>query len=105
MQALVLTEYRQLELQTLDRPAVGPEDVLVSVRACGICGSDVHGFDGSTGRRIPPLVMGHETAGVVVEVGVNVTRTRVGDHVALDSLPPLDPDSARTLTALKQRTP
>jgi L-iditol 2-dehydrogenase len=86
MQALVLTEYRQLELQTLDRPVVGPEDVLVSVRACGICGSDVHGFDGSTGRRIPPLVMGHETAGVVVEVGANVTRTRVGDHVALDSL-------------------
>ncbi len=37
--------------------------VLIRVRACGICGGDVHGFDGSTGRRIPPLVMGHEAAG------------------------------------------
>src|SRR5262245_61068066 len=86
MQALVLTEYKKLELASLERPAVGPEDVLVQVRACGICGSDVHGFDGSTGRRIPPLVMGHETAGVVVEVGANVTRTRVGESVTLDSL-------------------
>jgi L-iditol 2-dehydrogenase len=86
MQALLLTEYRQLELTTLDRPTVGPEDVLVSVRACGICGSDVHGYDGSTGRRIPPLVMGHESAGVVAEVGANVASIRPGDHVALDSL-------------------
>src|SRR5262245_37747928 len=86
MQALQLTEYRKLELTTLDRPSVGPEDVLVRVRACGICGSDVHGFDGSTGRRIPPLVMGHESSGVVEEIGANVTRTRVGEHVALDSL-------------------
>lgn len=86
MQALVLTEYRNLELASLEKPAIGPEDVLVQVRACGICGSDVHGFDGSTGRRIPPLVMGHETAGVVAEVGANVTRTRPGEAVALDSL-------------------
>ena len=86
MQALLLTEYRKLELTTLDRPAVGRDDVLVSVRACGICGSDVHGYDGSTGRRIPPLVMGHESAGVVAEVGENVASVRPGDHVALDSL-------------------
>ncbi len=86
MQALLLTEYRKLELASLERPAVGPDDVLVGVRACGICGSDVHGYDGSTGRRIPPLVMGHESAGVVVEVGKNVSSVRPGDHVALDSL-------------------
>jgi L-iditol 2-dehydrogenase len=86
MQALLLTEYRKLELTSLDRPTVGPEDVLVSVRACGICGSDVHGYDGSTGRRIPPLVMGHESAGVVAEIGANVSHVRPGDRVALDSL-------------------
>jgi L-iditol 2-dehydrogenase len=86
MQALQLTEYRQLELTDLERPTVGPDDVLVGIRACGICGSDIHGYDGSTGRRQPPLVMGHESAGVVAEVGANVTRTSVGDHVALDSL-------------------
>jgi L-iditol 2-dehydrogenase len=86
MQALLLTDYRKLELTSLDRPTWDTNDVLVSVRACGICGSDVHGYDGSTGRRIPPLVMGHESAGVVAEVGANVTSVRPGDRVALDSL-------------------
>jgi len=86
MQALLLTDYRKLELTSLDRPAISPDDVLVSVRACGICGSDVHGYDGSTGRRIPPLVMGHESAGVVAEVGENVASVQPGDHVTLDSL-------------------
>lgn len=85
MQALLLTEYRKLELASLERPAVGPRDVLVAVRACGICGSDVHGFDGSTGRRIPPLVMGHEAAGVVAEIGSDVGRCGVGDRVTFDS--------------------
>jgi L-iditol 2-dehydrogenase len=86
MQALVLTEYRRLELADVERPAIGANEVLVAVRACGICGSDVHGYDGSTGRRIPPLVMGHESAGVVTEVGAGVTRVKPGDAVALDSL-------------------
>ena len=53
----------------VDRPAIGPNDVLVRVAACGICGSDVHGYDGSSGRRIPPIVMGHEAAGAIAEVG------------------------------------
>jgi L-iditol 2-dehydrogenase len=58
---------------------------LVRVRACGICGSDVHGFDGSTGRRIPPLVMGHEAAGVVERMGAGVRDLTVGDRVTFDS--------------------
>jgi len=62
-------------------PEIGPDDVLVRVRACGICGSDVHGMDGSTGRRIPPLVMGHELGGTVVAVGPGVSRVRPGDRV------------------------
>jgi L-iditol 2-dehydrogenase len=85
MQALQLTEYRRLELVSMDRPALGPHDVLVRVAACGICGSDVHGYDGSSGRRIPPIVMGHEAAGTVVEVGGKVNRARVGDRVTFDS--------------------
>jgi L-iditol 2-dehydrogenase len=85
MQALLLTNYRQLELTSIEQPTVGPEDVLISVRACGICGSDVHGYDGSTGRRIPPLVMGHEAAGVVAEVGTAVECFCVGDRVTFDS--------------------
>lgn len=85
MQALLLSAYRRLELVSMDRPAIGPRDVLIGVRACGICGSDVHGYDGSTGRRIPPLVMGHEAAGMVAEVGADVDRVRVGDRVTFDS--------------------
>jgi L-iditol 2-dehydrogenase len=58
---------------------------LIRVKACGICGSDVHGMDGSTGRRIPPLIMGHEAAGIVAEVGPNVVGWQEGDRVTFDS--------------------
>jgi L-iditol 2-dehydrogenase len=85
MRALLLTKYRELEFTDADRPAVGPTDVLIRVGACGICGSDVHGYDGSSGRRVPPIIMGHEAAGVVEEVGVAVDRVRVGDRVTFDS--------------------
>lgn len=85
MKALVLKEYKQLELQDMPTPEIGPNDLLIGVRACGICGSDVHGFDGSTGRRIPPLVMGHEAAGVVAAVGDSVEKFQVGDRVTFDS--------------------
>jgi L-iditol 2-dehydrogenase len=85
MKALVLTEYRKLELQDLPQPNPGPDEVLIRVEACGICGSDVHGYDGSTGRRIPPLVMGHEAAGTVADVGRNVTGVRAGQRVTFDS--------------------
>jgi L-iditol 2-dehydrogenase len=82
---MVLTGARRLEIQQRPIPKPGPKEVLVAVRACGICGSDVHGYDGSTGRRIPPLVMGHEAAGEIVELGADVTRWQVGQRVALDS--------------------
>jgi L-iditol 2-dehydrogenase len=59
--------------------------LLIRVRACGICGSDIHGYDGSTGRRIPPLVMGHEAAGSVAAIGAGVTGFREGDRVTFDS--------------------
>ena len=85
MEALLLKQYKQLEVVEMPEPTIGPDDLLVRVRACGICGSDVHGFDGSTGRRIPPLVMGHEAAGEVAAVGANVHDIRVGDRVTFDS--------------------
>ena len=85
MKALLLKEYKQIELTDLPEPEVGSEDILVRVHACGICGSDIHGYDGSTGRRIPPLVMGHEAAGVVERVGEQVTAFRAGDRVTFDS--------------------
>ena len=69
----------------LDRPVIGADDVLVKVAACGICGSDIHGMDGSSGRRIPPLVMGHEGSGTIVEVGAAVAGWSTGDRVTFDS--------------------
>jgi L-iditol 2-dehydrogenase len=59
--------------------------LLIKVKACGICGSDVHGYDGTTRRRIPPLVMGHEAAGIVTKIGAEVHSFRVGDRVTFDS--------------------
>src|SRR6476469_556925 len=85
MNALLLTQYMHLEMGEMPVPVIGPDDVLVRVRACGICGSDVHGLDGRTGRRIPPLVMGYEAAGEVVETGANVTDLKPGDRVTFDS--------------------
>jgi len=85
MKALVLKEYGRLVVEDVSRPGLRPDEVLVRVRACGICGSDVHGIDGSTGRRIPPLIMGHEAAGEVADVGPAVTGWVPGDRVALDS--------------------
>ncbi|NQT36871.1 MAG: alcohol dehydrogenase catalytic domain-containing protein, partial [Planctomycetes bacterium] len=85
MKALVLTETNRLELQDVPEPELGPEDVLIEVRAVGICGSDVHGMDGSTGRRQPPIVMGHEAAGVIARVGEAVDDWAPGDRVTFDS--------------------
>jgi L-iditol 2-dehydrogenase len=85
MKTLLLRANSQLEIAEMPQPVPGPGEVLVRVAACGICGSDVHGYDGSSGRRIPPLVMGHEAAGTVAAVGSGVTRFRAGDRVTFDS--------------------
>ena len=63
MKALILKAYHQFVSEDMPVPPIGPDDVLIQVKACGICGSDVHGMDGSTGRRQPPIIMGHEASG------------------------------------------
>ncbi|MBZ5513830.1 MAG: galactitol-1-phosphate 5-dehydrogenase [Acidobacteriia bacterium] len=85
MKALVLEAYNRLECRDVAEPAIGPNELLVNVKACGICGSDVHGLDGSTGRRIPPVIMGHEAAGVVAEVGSQARGWQPGERVTFDS--------------------
>ena len=91
MKSLILTAYNHLEIAELPAPVAGPGEVLIRVEACGICGSDVHGYDGSSGRRIPPIVMGHEAAGVVAAVGPTLGESSVpstfaiGDRVTFDS--------------------
>jgi L-iditol 2-dehydrogenase len=85
MKALVLKEYNKFVYEDISDPQIGPDDVLIRIKACAICGSDVHGMDGSTGRRIPPVVMGHEASGVIEKLGENVERFKVGDRVTFDS--------------------
>ncbi len=85
MKALLLSEYKNLQLVDLPVPEPGRGEIVVRVAACGICGSDVHGYDGSSGRRIPPIVMGHEAAGIVARVGEGVDNFREGDRVTFDS--------------------
>lgn len=85
MKAMLLSQYKQLEIVDMPQPECGANDLLVQVRACGICGSDIHGWDGSSGRRIPPLVMGHEAAGIVTAVGSQVAQFKPGDRVTFDS--------------------
>ncbi len=85
MKALVLQEYTKFVCQEVPPPQPAADEVLVAVRACGICGSDVHGMDGSTGRRRPPIIMGHEAAGVIARVGAAVKSWAAGDRVTFDS--------------------
>src|SRR6201982_1529128 len=85
MKALLLSEYKHLAVTDLPVPAAGTDEVLIRVAACGICGSDVHGYDGTSGRRIPPIVIGQEAAGDVAGVGEGATSYQVGDRVTFDS--------------------
>jgi L-iditol 2-dehydrogenase len=85
LKALVYTKPYCFEYCDFPEPAAGDDDVLIRVKACGICGSDVQGSTGKTGRRIPPLIMGHEAAGIVEETGNNVKAFEKGDRVCFDS--------------------
>lgn len=85
MKALMLSRYEHLEVADVPAPDCAPDEVLIRVAACGICGSDVHGYDGGSGRRIPPIVMGHEGAGIIERVGADVKDYKPGDRVTFDS--------------------
>ena len=82
---MMLTDLKKLEIQDSPIPHFSKNEVLIRVKACGICGSDVHGYDGSSGRRIPPLIMGHEAAGLIEECGAEVSGFSKGDRVTFDS--------------------
>lgn len=85
MKAMQLSAYKQLDVVDVPLPPLAEDEILIRIKACGICGSDVHGYDGSTGRRLPPIVMGHEAAGMVESVGRAVSNFRPGDRVTFDS--------------------
>jgi propanol-preferring alcohol dehydrogenase len=84
MRAMVLEEFgKPLQLREVPVPEIGDEEALVQVHACGLCGTDLKISGGKLAGIPTPLIMGHEPAGVVVEVGSRVTNVKVGDHVAL----------------------
>ena len=85
MKALLLTAPSTLAIVDFPTPAIADDEVLVRIHACGICGSDFHGWDGSSGRRQAPLIMGHEASGEIVATGPRVEKWHAGDRVTFDS--------------------
>lgn len=86
MKALVYTAPEQLQIQERPIPQPAANEVRIKISYCGICGSDVHGYLGKTGRRIPPMVMGHEFSGVIDSVGGSVTNFSIGQPVTVEPL-------------------
>ncbi|MDA7519851.1 galactitol-1-phosphate 5-dehydrogenase [Akkermansiaceae bacterium] len=86
MKVLELIAPSEFVVSEKPKPSPGAGEVLVKVACCGICGSDVHGMDNSSGRRIPPMVMGHEASGVIVELGEDVSGWNLDDRVSFDSM-------------------
>ena len=85
MKALVMHEYKKLSYEDVPTPEPKKGEVRVRLKTTCVCGSDVHGFDGSTGRRQPPVIMGHESSGVIDKLGEGVEGYTVGDRVTFDS--------------------
>jgi L-iditol 2-dehydrogenase len=86
MKALVLTAPSEFNYDIhFPDPTPAAGEVLVQIKACGICGSDIHGMDGRSGRRQVPIVMGHEAAGEIIALGDGVSGWQVGERVTFDS--------------------
>ncbi|MFT9600554.1 zinc-dependent alcohol dehydrogenase family protein [Mesobacillus sp.] len=86
MKAAVLQGVKNLEVLDWKTPSPSPREVLVKVKSCGICGTDQHIYHGHPGSAEvnPPIILGHELAGEVVEVGAEVTNMQSGDRVSVD---------------------
>ncbi|MFD1393183.1 zinc-dependent alcohol dehydrogenase family protein [Lacticaseibacillus jixianensis] len=86
MKGLVLTAVKKMAIKDLPKPDVKPNEVLVQTKYAGICGTDHALYNGLPGsaNAVPPIVLGHENAGVVAAVGEQVTNVKVGDRVTVD---------------------
>ena len=84
MKAMIYKAPYQLAIEDVPMPALLPGHALVKVKACGICGSDVHGFMGETGRRCPGVIMGHEFSGRIEAVAEDIKGFSVGDRVVVE---------------------
>jgi L-iditol 2-dehydrogenase len=86
MKALVYEGAWQMPLRDVPKPELDASEVIVKVETVGVCGSDVHGYKGTTGRRKPPIIMGHEFSGTIVSIGADVKNYKVGDRVVVTPL-------------------
>ena len=86
MKSAVFYGKHNLKIEEHEMPKVGANDVLIRVKACGVCGTDVHIYEGDKGAAevTPPTILGHEFSGIVAEVGANVTNYKAGDRVCID---------------------
>ena len=91
MQALMYLGTRSMEIQTVPEPVAVRGEVVLKTCAASICGSDLHGFVGKSKNRIPPLIMGHEFTGEVVDIGTEVSNLSVGDHVTINPIITINP--------------
>lgn len=86
MKAAVYYGYRDVKVTDFPEPPLQDGCVKIAVHYCGLCGTDIHKFNGKGGSRpvIPPVVLGHEASGIIVELGPNVHNLKVGDRVCVD---------------------
>lgn len=84
MKAAVVTGVREVSIQEIAKPTPKDHEVIIRVRSAGVCGSDLHLFEGTHAFRKPPAILGHEIAGDVVEVGKAVTKFAIGDRVTVE---------------------
>jgi len=86
MKSAVFYGKHDLRIEDYPMPKAGAHDIVIQVKACGVCGTDVHIYDGDKGAAevTPPTILGHEFAGVIAEVGSEVTGYQLGDRVCID---------------------
>lgn len=86
MKSAVFYGKQDIRVEETPIPKMGPNDVLVKIMACGICGTDVHIYEGDQGAAAtePPTILGHEFSGIVENVGSQVTHVKIGDRVCVD---------------------
>lgn len=84
MDAVFIDKPYHIKIKKVEEDILGPNDVRIKVKMAGICGSDIHAYKGLHPFRIPPVLIGHEVVGKVIEVGQNVTKAKIGDKVAVE---------------------
>lgn len=86
MRALVYKSPKNIQIEDVQVPEVGDSDVLIKIKYCGVCGTDIHIYNGDGGafEVTPPLIMGHEFSGIVETIGTKVKKVNVGDLVTID---------------------